>query len=65
MRRPSKKQLNYKKQSKSNLKYILVEDYLRKEKTLDDFLCDYDVPIKKIYGVDYDLDEIKLEIVPS
>ena len=62
MRRPSSKQLKYKKFSKSNLKYILIEDFIRKDKTLDDFLIEYNTPIKKLYGIDYDKNEIIIEL---
>ena len=68
MRRPSSKQKKYKKYSKSNLKYILVTDYLRNgtdaQEQLNEFMKKYETSIRKAFGVDFDEDDI-YEIVPD
>lgn len=64
MRKPSSKQVKFKKYSKSNLKYILVEDYFRKSKNVDDFIEGWNIYIKKAFGVNYTKLDLK-EIIPD
>lgn len=73
-RKPTKKQVKYNKYSKSNLKFLLNEHL---EKGIKKFIdCDTDCDIvdwiksktilksvKRLYGVDFDVEEIKKELL--
>jgi hypothetical protein len=70
-RKPSGKQLKYKKYSKNNLKYLLGKhlDMLQSDQNLDDAILDWmrdtwiDRNLKNIYGINFSVDDVKSELL--
>jgi hypothetical protein len=62
-RKPSTRQKKYKKFSKSNLKYIWKIEYNNNENVFDDFINDYGESIKREYGFNYEIEQVKMEIL--
>lgn len=62
-RKPTVRQKKHKKFSKSNLKYVWRLEYVKNEKPFDEFIVDYQDSIKREFGFNYDLDQVKIEIL--
>lgn len=62
-RKPTTRQKKYKKFSKSNLKYIWRTDYAKNERLFDEFVNDYGDSIRREFGFNYELEQVKIEIL--
>lgn len=62
-RKPTTRQKKYKKFSKSNLKYIWRTDYANNERVFDEFVNDYGDSIRREFGFNYDIEQVRIEIL--
>jgi len=62
-RKPTTRQKKHKKFSKSNLKFIWRTDYANKDMLFENFITDYQDSVRREFGFNYNLEQVKIEIL--